>query len=295
VAGILDCRVLPDPWISIPDDRAKARRVTDLTRDLDFPAAVRAYWDITPETPDDRKRHFIRAVLDGERLAAEWVEPLLGAPAAGPWLDLGCGTGNLLAAVAPHGIRAVGLDVALRWLVVARRRPGFESGDALLCGDAAHLPFDDGAFATVTALGVLEHCDDLPGLLREVRRVLRPGGRFAARTVNRHSLLPEPHVGVWGAGYLPRAWADRYVHWRTGMRYVHHYPRSARALAAALHRAGFRSARVTAARTLTADRERLGPLTRRAVPVYERARVLPGLRWAARTLAPLLDVEATRS
>ena len=296
VAGIPDCRILPDPWISIPDDRAKARRLAGLTGGLDFPAAVQAYWDITPETPDDRKRHFIRAVLDGERLAAEWVATFPDARRdAGPWLDLGCGTGNLLSAVAARGIEAIGLDIALRWLVVACRRPGFETGEQLLCGDAAHLPFEDGAFGTVTALGVLEHCHDLPGVLGEVHRVLRPGGRFAARTVNRYSLLPEPHVGVWGAGYLPRAWADRYVHWRTGMRYVHHYPRSAPVLAAGLRRAGFRVARVTAARTLTTDRARLGRVTRRAVPVYERARLLPGLRWAARTLAPLLDVEATRS
>jgi SAM-dependent methyltransferase len=295
VAGVADCRVLPDPWISIPDDRAKARRLETLTATLDFRAAVQAYWDITPDTPDERKQRFTQAVLDGERLAAEWVATLPpDRDGAGPWLDLGCGTGNLLAAVAARGIDAVGLDVALRWLVVARRRAGLESGERLIGGDAAHLPFPDGAFATVTALGVMEHCDDLPAVLREVHRVLRPGGRFAARTVNRYSVLAEPHVGLRGIGYLPRPWANRYVRWRTGLGYVHHYPRSAPALATALRRAGFRTGRVLAARALGPDRDRLGPWSRRAVPVYEWARATPAVRGVVRTLAPLLDLEAQR-
>lgn len=293
VAGVPDCRVEPDPWISIPDDRAKARRVEALTAGVDFATAVRMYWDITPETPDERKAHFVRVVLAGERLAAEWLDALPRA-APGPWLDLGCGTGNLLAAAAARGIAAVGVDVALRWLVVARRRPSLTAGDRLICGDAAHLPFEAGTFTTVTALGVLEHCADLTGLLAEVRRVLRPGGRFVARTVNRYSLLREPHVGLWGASYLPRRWADAYVRWRTGMRYLHHYPRSARALTAALRRSGFRAARVTAARTLTEEVQRLGALGRRAIPLYERARALPVARNAVRAVAPLLEVEATR-
>jgi ubiquinone/menaquinone biosynthesis C-methylase UbiE/uncharacterized protein YbaR (Trm112 family) len=296
VAGVPDCRVLPDPWISIPDDRAKARRVEALTTGADFPAAVRAYWDITPETPDERKEHFIRAVLDGERLAGEWLDGIAAAAHPGDrWLDLGCGTGNLLAAADARGIDAVGLDIALRWLVVARRRPSLLAGARLVCGDASHLPFEDGAFAAVTALGVLEHCDDLPAALREVARVLRPGGRFLVRTVNRFSLLPEPHVGLWGAGYLPRRWADRYVRWRTGLRYLHHYPRSGGAIARAMRRAGLRPVRVNAARTLAPDRERLGALGRRAIPFYERARALPALRRAVRLVAPLLELEAIRS
>ena len=295
VAGIPDCRVLPDPWISIPDDRAKARRVEARTTGADFPTAVRAYWEITPETPDERKEHFIRAVLDGERLAAEWLDGL--APAVRPgdrWLDLGCGTGNLLAAADVRGIEAVGLDIALRWLVVARHRPGLADGRRLVCGDAAHLPFPEAAFAQVTALGVLEHCADLESVLAESARVLRPGGWFRARTANRYSLLPEPHVGLWGASYLPQPWADRYVRWRTGQRYLHHHPRSARALAAAFRRSGFQDVRVVAARTLTTDQDRLGPLGRRAVPAYERARTALGVRRVVRAVAPFLDVEAMR-
>jgi SAM-dependent methyltransferase len=295
VAGLPDCRVLPDPWITIPDDRDKARRLETLTAGLDFPAAVRAYWDITPETPDERKQHHIRAVLDAERQATDWLATEASAAApVGPWLDLGCGTGNLLAAAAARGVDAVGLDIALRWLVVARRRPGLEDGRRLVCGDAAHLPFPPGAFAQVTALGVLEHCADLDSVLAESARVLRPGGWFRARTSNRYSLLPEPHVGVWGASYLPPPWGDRYVRWRTGQRYLHHHPRSARALAAAFRRSGFRQVRVAAARTLTTDRDRLGPLGRRAVPAYERARTALGAGRVVRAVAPFLDVEAMR-
>mgnify|MGYP000105399565 CR=1 FL=1 len=46
------------------------------------------------------------------------------------------------------------------------------------CSDGAALPFEDDTFDSVLALGVLEHVVDLDGLLREVQRVLRPGGAF---------------------------------------------------------------------------------------------------------------------
>ena len=60
VLSIPDFRVEPDPWIDFEDDRAKARRLVELTAGLDFGASVEAYWAMTPGTPASFARRFIR-------------------------------------------------------------------------------------------------------------------------------------------------------------------------------------------------------------------------------------------
>ena len=88
----------------------------------------------------------------------------------GPILDVGCGTGGML----PHLQRiapAIGLDPAPEAAAACRRR-----GVAFVHGSGMEMPFADAAFGTVTALDVIEHVADDVGMLRELYRVLRPGG-----------------------------------------------------------------------------------------------------------------------
>ena len=91
-------------------------------------------------------------------------------------LDLCCGHGNVTERLAAAGAAPVGLDFSAAMLAHARRRvPGGE----FIEGDAQNLPFDDGAFDLVVSnLGVV-HVPDQPRALAEIRRVLKPGGRFA--------------------------------------------------------------------------------------------------------------------
>ncbi|MDJ0388349.1 glycosyltransferase [Roseomonas sp. E05] len=94
---------------------------------------------------------------------------------AGPWLDVGCGTGGLLRhlATAFPGQALHGLEYNPR----AAQRAAAKSGAAVAAGDAAALPFPDSCFAAVTALDVLCHAAvDQPRALAEMRRVLQPGG-----------------------------------------------------------------------------------------------------------------------
>ncbi len=93
-----------------------------------------------------------------------------GGTEPGPILDLGCGTGGMLPYLQRFGT-AIGVDSAPQAAKgCVRRSVPF----ALGWGPA--LPFRNGAFGTVAALDVIEHVPDDLGLLREMHRVLRPGG-----------------------------------------------------------------------------------------------------------------------
>lgn len=93
-------------------------------------------------------------------------------------LDIGCGTGAnlpMLLSLAQQKVQVVGVDFSSLALDFARSQAQAERLQ-LLQGDALHLPFKDNSFDAVTMLDVLEHLKDDHHALREVRRVLRPGG-----------------------------------------------------------------------------------------------------------------------
>jgi SAM-dependent methyltransferase len=89
---------------------------------------------------------------------------------AGRILDIGCGTGGMLPQYAAFGA-ALGLDPSEEARDACTRR-----GVPFVRGSGAQLPFKDGSIDVITALDVIEHVPDDTGLLREMRRVLRPGG-----------------------------------------------------------------------------------------------------------------------
>ena len=87
-------------------------------------------------------------------------------------LDVGCGTGANLVMLSQFG-DAEGVDISHDALAFCRER-GLQN---VKHGAAEDLPYEDGTFDLVTALDVVEHLDDDLAGLRELRRVLRPGGR----------------------------------------------------------------------------------------------------------------------
>jgi SAM-dependent methyltransferase len=111
-------------------------------------------------------------------------------------LDLGCGNGFVLEHVRPHlaAGHIVGLDIAPGVLEAARRRlVGVATPCDFVEGSADDLSaFADGSFDRVMAVYMAHYVPDLPRCFTEVRRVLRPGGRFVLVTDR-----PDSMVEMW--------------------------------------------------------------------------------------------------
>lgn len=103
-------------------------------------------------------------------------------------MDLGCGSGGLISRALELRISQpapVGLDLTPEMLALARNRLmdscGLVQANAQV-NSAAGLPLQDGKFDLITSLNLIQELPraSIPGLLREVHRVLKPGGRFRA-------------------------------------------------------------------------------------------------------------------
>jgi len=108
------------------------------------------------------------------------AEILAAVAGAGRVLDAGCGSGRLTVALAQAGAQVTGIDTSPGQLEEARRRAGDAGVDlTLLEADFnEELPFADASFAAVTSRLALMAAADPVATLRELRRVLAPGGRI---------------------------------------------------------------------------------------------------------------------
>ena len=160
------------------------------------PDAVRAMFDRIAPVYDAMNR-VMTAGLDRRwrRLAAESaVRP------GDHVLDACCGTGDLAVACARAGGRVTGLDFSEAMLVRARRKaPELE----WVQGDATAMPFEDGAFDAATVGFGIRNVPDLEQGLRELRRVLRPGGRLAVLEITRPRGLLKPFFRLWFDAIVP--------------------------------------------------------------------------------------------
>ena len=235
---------------------------------------------MTPELPqtlaDSYKVHQLAGERIGELTFRELARLGAGLTPESLLLDLGCGTGGFLAAASRGSLPAVGVDVAFRWLLIARLRLRKAGFDALfVCANAGHFPFSPRTFDAVVAFDLIEHVPDPLPVLRECESVTQPGGVCCFTTNNRYSLLGEPHVRLWGVGLLPRGLQQHYVRGFRDHAYEHVRPRSAREIAGLARNAGL-DCRDVSPPPLYADHR--GRAAAGLASAYNRVRLMPGFR-----------------
>lgn len=192
----------------------------------------------TTQTLPDRRSHASSNIAQRERKAEkirrllERWQPLGGSSL----LEIGAGAGvitrSLARALAPEGA-ATAVDVVDERVVCDGYR-------FLLVRDTT-LPFEDAAFDVIISNHVIEHVGDRDAQLahlREIRRVIKPGGLVYLAVPNRWAFI-EPHYRLSFLSWLPPSWASHYVRLRRkGDRYDCR-PLAAAELRRLVRRAGF--------------------------------------------------------
>lgn len=115
-------------------------------------------------------------------------------------LDAACGTGDLALAARAAGGDVVGLDFSERMLERARRK---SREIEWVRGDLLALPFPDASFDSATVGFGIRNVEDLEAALRELARVLRPGGRLAVLDITRPRGPLRPFFRLWFDGVIP--------------------------------------------------------------------------------------------
>lgn len=163
-------------------------------------------------------RGFLRSVEDSFYQGIDLPEPVL---------DLGSGDGHFAAAAFDHPLD-VGIDPWVEPMQEARQRDAYR---LLVLSEGARIPFASGSFNCVTSTSVLEHIPDIEPVIREVARILSPGGKFVFCVPNHRfpellwgrRMLDKLGLQRWGVGYSrlfnriarhahtdsPQVWAER--------------------------------------------------------------------------------------
>jgi SAM-dependent methyltransferase len=189
----------------------------------------------------------------------------------------------------------VGIDIAFRWLIIARKRLEEAGMPAqLVCCCAEFLPFRETAFDLVLAENLFEHTAEPRQCIEEAHRVLKPDGIFFATTWNRLAFAPEPHVRLWGIGWLPPGLAKRYVKLRKGVSYDHVRLLSLFQLARLLRRSPFRRCTILLPTFSAAELANVSSLQRRLASTYHRVKDWPVFRGLLKIFAPVLHLVCVR-
>lgn len=225
-AGIPDFRVFPDQYLDFQEDHDRTEIVLAGLEKYELEKLLEYYWSFSDITPENLRPKFIRSAMLGEERAKQTLRvfddvTLKKKISAKRVLEIGSGTGNFLTITAGRFEQVIGIDIAMRWLHLSRRR-FMDKGlpdPPLVCCCAEYLPFPDDYFDLVAATSTFEFVKDQEKVLSESARVLNSGGAFYLNSVNRFSLARDPYSYLWGVGFLPRKLQPKYVFWRNNAIY----------------------------------------------------------------------------
>jgi ubiquinone/menaquinone biosynthesis C-methylase UbiE len=199
---------------TVTEHAASSRRSSSRPRVVDADADAR-FRDLSRRLALDPEARFVGGYVDWEWAHARHVFDGLVAPVRGrAVLELGCNLGATAVVLAALGAEVTAVDPNATYLDLARdnaARHGVGQGIAFHhVADTTRLPFEGESFDWVSCNSVLEYVapHTLPGVLREIDRVLRPGGVAAILGTSNRLWPRENHSGRWLVNYLPR-WVDR--------------------------------------------------------------------------------------
>jgi len=215
IDGIPDFRLFPDPYLNISEDTERTKIVLNKLNQLSLKDLLIYYWSHSDVTPPLLRDKFVANALNGEARGQRLFDLLTKNSTDIPkrLIDVGCGTGNFLAVAANYVQQPIGIDIAMRWLHLSRRRfmdKGLEV-PALVCCCAEHLPFKTESFDMAVMASTFEFLRDEELALKELNRVINIKGTVLINTVNRFSLAKNPYAHLWGVGFLPKPWQIKYV------------------------------------------------------------------------------------
>ena len=104
-------------------------------------------------------------------------------------IDIGCGTGVFIVQLRDRFNRLVGIDTSSHAIEFTARRVGKDRNILLECGELDSFHFPAEHFDVCLCLDVLEHVKDLPSLLREIHRILRPGAEMIVTVPNWYDMI----------------------------------------------------------------------------------------------------------
>ncbi len=151
-----------------------------------------------------------------QELRAKNVLDLMAVKQGERVLDIGCGNARDIARIATCGGNVIGVDISEGMVAAARMevaRMGLQ-GITLQIGDATRLNFPDASFDKVLCSEVIEHIPDAPKALREICRVLKPGGTLVLSTPNKRSWYGFERYWLWEK-VLRRTWPHPCDEWRS--------------------------------------------------------------------------------
>jgi SAM-dependent methyltransferase len=126
-------------------------------------------------------------------------------------LDLGSGKGKFLLEAAECGAQVTGLEVSEEYIALAKERLRAAGYSAeIVQGVGEKMPFADNTFDFINIGEVIEHVDNPMQMLREVYRVLKPGGQVYLSVPNRFGLRDQ-HYRLYFVNWLPRFLADPFI------------------------------------------------------------------------------------
>ncbi len=184
---------------------------------------VRAFWQENPcgtkfaDAPPGSRRFY--ELVEEHRYDKEWHIPEAAGFAQSKnlnVLEVGCGLGTDGAQFAKAGAIYTGIDLTDAAVDLAKRRfELFQLPGTFRVADAECLDFPDNTFDIVYSHGVLHHTPDTAAAVREIHRVLRPGGKAVVMLYHRDSYNYRVNISM-----LRRA-GIRLLRWNAGIKLVH--------------------------------------------------------------------------